>query len=272
MVQPYLDHFGLTEPPFSKEIPDADLWLPSSKQAIVDALLEALDERASAILVGEPGVGKTCVLRALRHRIPVAGFRLTYYYNATLGRRDFYRQLCQAVGIAPAATAGSLFYALSRHVEERAAERVHPVFLLDESHLLHQDTLDHLHILLNYAWDNRALLSLVLVGLPELRERLALRRNRSLYSRIHHRLEVSALTPDDTAEYLRMRLTRAGCHREVFASDAIVVLHEATLGAMRDLDRLAAHALRETARKKRKLVERDVVTRVVEADTRERDR
>jgi len=85
-----------------------------------------------------------------------------------------------------------LFYALSRHVEQSAAERVHPVFLLDESHLLHQDTLDHLHILLNYAWDSRALLSLILVGLPELRERLALRRNRSLYSRIHHRLEIAS--------------------------------------------------------------------------------
>jgi hypothetical protein len=41
---------------------------------------------------------------------------------------------------------------------------------------------------------------------------------------------------------------------------------------MRDLDRLAPAALRETARKKRKLVERDVVARVIEADTRERDR
>lgn len=171
MPQPYLDHFALTEPPFSKEIPDSDLWLPSSKQAIVEALLEALDERASVVVVGEPGVGKTCVLRALRHRIPAAGFRLTYYYNATLGRRDFYRQLCHAVGIAPAATAGSVFYALSRHVEERAAERVHPVFLLDESHLLHQDTLDHLHILLNYEWDSKALLSLVLVGLSDFEDR-----------------------------------------------------------------------------------------------------
>jgi len=51
-----------------------------------------------------------------------------------------------------------------------------------------------------------------------------------------------------------------------------VLLHEATVGAMRDLDRLAAAALRESARKKRKLVERDVVTQVIEADTRERDR
>ena len=272
MTAPYLAHFALREPPFSKEIPDAELWLPASKQAVVDGLLDALSEHASVVLVGEPGVGKTCVLRALRHRIPAAGFRLTYCHNATLGRRDFYRQLCVALGISAAATAGSLFYAVSRHVEERSEERIHPVFLLDEAHLLHQDTLEHLHILLNYAWDSRALLSLVLVGLPELRDRLALRRNRSLHSRLHHRFELSPLTPDDTAEYLGLRMKRAGCDREVFALDATVLLHEATAGAMRDLDRLAAAALRETARKKRKLVERDVVARVIEADTRERDR
>jgi type II secretory pathway predicted ATPase ExeA len=268
----YLDTLGLKEAPFSKEIPDADLWLPASKTAVVDQLLEALTERASVVLVGEPGVGKTCVLRALRHRVPAAGFRLTYCHNATLGRRDFYRQLCASLGLTPAATAGNLFHAVARHVEERAEERIHPVFLLDEAHLLHQDTLDHLHILLNYHWDSRALLSLVLIGLPEFRDRLALRRNRSLHSRLQHRLEVAPLTPEDTAEYLRMRLRRAGCDRELFASDAVALLHEATGGAMRDLDRLAAAALRETAKKKRKLVERDAVVRVIEADTRERDR
>lgn len=74
----YLAHFGCKDAPFSKEIPDAELWLPSSKLAVVDALLDALDERASVVLVGEPGVGKTCVLRALRHRIPAAGYKLTY--------------------------------------------------------------------------------------------------------------------------------------------------------------------------------------------------
>ena len=81
---------------------------------------------------------------------------------------------------------------------------------------------------------------------------------------------IPALTPDDTAEYLRMRLTRVAVDREVFSSDAVVLLHEATAGAMRDLDRLCAAALREAARKKRKLVERDVVARVIEADIRDR--
>ena len=113
------------------------------------------------------------------------------------------------------------------------------------------------------------LLSIILVGLPELRDRLALRRNRSLYSRIHHRLEIEPLVPDDTAECLRLRLRQAGCDRELFATDAVGLLHEATAGAMRDLDRLAAAALRETAKKKRKIVERDVVARVIESDNRE---
>ena len=266
MKESYLTHFSLREPPFTKEIPDTELWLPSSKQTVVDELCEAVEERASILLTGDPGVGKTCVLRALRRRLPEAGFRLTYCHNVTLGRRDFYRQLCTALGLSPSATAAAVFNAVSSHVQDLGRDRVHPVFLLDESHLLQQDTLDHLHILLNYEWDSRALLSVILVGLPELRDRLELRRNRSLYGRLHRRLRVEALRPDDTAEYSRMRLARVGCNREVFTSDATALLHEAALGSMRDLDRLATAALREAARRKKKLVERDTVARVIDAD------
>jgi type II secretory pathway predicted ATPase ExeA len=265
----YLDHFSLSDEPFSKEIADADLWLPPSKQAVVDDLLEAAHARKSALLTGEPGVGKTCVLRALRHTLPPASFRLTYCHNVTLGRRDFYRQLCLALGIARATTAGDIFYNVSVHIEDLAKEHVHPVFVVDEAHLLHQDTLDHLHILLNYCWDSRALLSLVLVGLPELDDRLRLRRNRSLYSRLHHRLAVGALAPEDTADYVRLRLTRVGCSRELFTPDAVAMLHEAAGGCLRDTDRLATAALRAAARKKRKMVERDLVGRLLQAGPEE---
>jgi len=269
MIPAYLSYFSLDQIPFSKEIADADLWLPPSKESVVNDLQEAVDEHASVILTGEPGAGKTCVLRALRHRLPQAGFRLTYCHNATLGRRDFYRQLCLALGLTPSAAAAAVFFAISSHVEDLGRERLHPVFLLDEAHLLHQDMLDHLHILLNYQWDSRALLSLVLVGLPELNDRLALRRNRSLFSRIQRRLAISPLAPEDTIEYVRTRLHKAGCDRELFTADAVAMLHEAANGSLRDIDRLATAALREAARRKRKLVERDVLGRVVDLDTKE---
>jgi general secretion pathway protein A len=265
----WFSHFGLKNLPFSKEIADSELWLPSSKTTLVDDLIEALDAHASVLLVGEPGVGKTCVLRALRHRLPQAGFRLTYCHNATLGRRDFYRQLCLALGLAPSATAASVFYAVSTHVEDLGRERVHPVLLLDESHLLHQDTLEHLHILLNYEWDRKALLSLVLVGLPELEDRLALRKNRSLNSRLHWRLRIEPLVTEDTAEYLRYRLKHAGITGDVFTSDAVAMLHEATHGTLRDIDRLAMGAMRVAAKRNKKLVERDALASVIEADSRD---
>ena len=66
-----------------------------------------------------------------------------------------------------------------------------------------------------------------------------------------------------------MRLVRAGCDREIVASDAIAMIHEATRGAMRDIDRIATAALREAGRKKARLVERDVLGRILQAEQRE---
>ena len=263
----YLEHFGLRYAPFSKEIEDSDLWLPPSKQGLVDELVEAVEERSSGCLIGDPGVGKTSVLRALRQRLPQAGFRLTYCHNVTLGRRDFYRQLCHALGISAAADSGSVFRAVTAYVEDQSRERVHPVFLLDEAQLLQQALLEHLHVLLNYEWDRRALLSVILVGLPELEDRLQMRRNRSLYSRLHCRLSIDGHTPEDTADYIQYRLRKAGVKTEVFTSDAIAMLHEAALGSLRDVDRVATAALKAASRKRRKLVERDLVERLLDADS-----
>jgi len=256
MRAPELRHFGFTTTPFSKEIADADLWLPPSKEGLVDDLCAAVEARESVLLVGDPGVGKTCVLRALRHKLPQSAFRFTYCSNVTLGRRDFYRQLCHALGLAPSATAAAVFSAVSSNIQELANEKVHPVFLLDEAHLMHQDVLDHLHVLMNFDWDSKALLSLILVGLPELADRVRLRRNRALYTRLRHRLAIEPITPEDTNAYLQQRLAVAGVKREVFTSDAVAMIHEAAMGGMRDIDRIAARAIRTAAQKKSKLVER----------------
>ena len=262
----WLRHFGLKQAPFSKDLPDDDLWMPTAKKDLLGELVEAVANHHHVLLVGEPGVGKTCTLRALRRRLPEAGFRLTYCHNATLGRRDFYRQLCLSLGLSPKATAAAVFYAVSTHIEELGRERVHPVFLLDEAHLLHQDVLEHLHVLANYEWDQKPLLSLVLVGLPELWGRLALRKNRSLWSRIHCRLTIESASVGDTTEYIDYRLRQVGADKMLLSSDALTILHEATAGQLRDIDRVATNALRQAARRKLTIVDRELIEHVLDSD------
>lgn len=263
-----LSAFGLTREPFSKEVEDHELWLPPSKREVVETVANAIEQRRHVLITGEPGAGKTAVLRAVRHALPATRYHLTYCHNATLGRRDFYRQLCRAIGLSTKATAAAVFDALNDYVLELANDRKrHPVFMMDECHLMRDDMLDHLHILQNYGWDSKPILSMVLIGLPELHERLSRRRHRSLMSRIHHRVTVDPLLPDDTAAYLSHRLQQAGCDRDILPPDAIALLHEKTEGLMRDLDRLATLSLELAARRRQKLVHKDVVLDAISVDT-----
>lgn len=262
----WLEHFELSVAPFDKDLDAEQLWMPSSRREILQTMCETIAERGHILLVGEPGIGKTCLLRALQAQLPENGYRLTYCHNATLGRRDFYRQLSIALNLQPHATAAAVFFDISSHVEDLAADRVHPVFLLDEAHLLHQDVLDHLHVLTNYAWDQKPLLSLILVGLPDLWDRLMLRRNRSLWSRIHTRLNLGDALPADTAEYIQYRWAGATQTKNPFDSDAIALLHEAAMGRLRDIDRVATGALRRAARRKLDRIDQAIVEHVVARD------
>ena len=108
--------------------------------------------------------------------------------------------------------------------------------------------------------------SLVLVKLPELRDRLRLTRNRSLWSRVHCRIRIDDPSDADTVEYVGYRLRHAGTERNVFSSDALSMLHEGTVGRLREIDRVATLALKSAARRKLKTVDRDIISHLLEPD------
>lgn len=253
------DFFSLRRRPFDKDVPDEALWINEGRQDAIDRLVEAVTNRQHAVVLGEPGVGKNCVVRGLRARLSPVHFRLTYVAHVALAKRDFYRQLCFALGIEAKMLAASMYTAIQRNIASIAAERAHPVLVLDEAHLMPDSSLATLHVLANFEWDAEPLISLVLIGLPELNERLKLGVHRSLLTRIGHRIEITPATPDDTAAYVRQRLTNAGARNEVFAADALVVLHELTGGVFRSVDILADASMRVAAHRKMKLIDRSLV-------------
>jgi general secretion pathway protein A len=257
--------FGFKKFPFDKEITSEVMWLDESRDTAIDHLLDAITQRQHALVCGEPGVGKTAVLRAVRDRLSPVHFRPVYIPTVTLGLRDFYRHICTALGVEAKATPASLFDAIQRNVHLLHQEhRGHPVLVLDEAHLMNDATLGHLHILANFDWDNQPLLSLVLVGLPELYDRLKLGIHRSLLTRIATRVDIGPVSPEHTVTYVRKRIKDAGCDAEIFTPDGLSTLHEITGGLLRSVDSLAQASLRVAARQDLRLVDRATVRRALQ--------
>ena len=191
--------FGLRRRPFDKDVPDEGLWLDDGRKDAIDRLTDAVTAREHAIVLGEPGVGKNCVVRGLRARLSPVHFRLTYLAHVSLGKRDFYKQICMALGIESKLMPATLYASIQQNLAALARERVHPVLVLDEAHLIPDSSLGTLHVIANFNWDAEPVVSLVLIGLPEFGERLKLGVHRSLLTRIGHKIEIAPATPDDTA-------------------------------------------------------------------------
>ena len=259
-----LNRFGLAGLPFTKEVVPENLFEVESQADAIARLKAAVESKASAVLVGESGVGKTCVLRGLERELNPARFRLTYLHHSGVSSRDFYRQLSVVLGLEPRSHPSAMFRQVQAHIEELADEqKVHPVLLLDEAQLLPLGMLEQLHILLNFRMDSRAFLSIILVGLPELRERLARNLLGSLSTRLPVRIHLDPLDAKDVGGYLRHRMSVAGCAQEVFSEDAALSIREATGGVLRKVDILAQHCLEVASRGKGTLVDGGLVQEAV---------
>ena len=90
MVNKVLSRFALTKNPFSKDVPVEELFEHESSEGALRRLKAAVEGRSSAVLTGEPGTGKTFVLRALEEKLPHSRYRITYIHNSHVNSRDFY--------------------------------------------------------------------------------------------------------------------------------------------------------------------------------------
>ncbi len=259
-----MNRFGLARLPFTKEIAAEDLFEVTSHADAIARLSAAVEGRASAVLTGEAGVGKTCVLRGLERNLNPSRYRVTYLHHANVSPRDFYRQLSMVLGLEPRAHPSAMFRQLQAHIEDLADEqKVHPVLLLDEAQLVPTSMLEQLHILLNYRMDSRAFLSVILVGLPELRERLARNLLSSLSTRLPVRVHLEPLAAEQVGGYLHHRMATAGSTQEVFSEDAVLCIREASGGVLRKIDVLAHHCLEVVGRGKGSLVDGGIVQEAV---------
>src|SRR5437763_3419786 len=196
------EFFGLRVKPFGKT-PDPSFLFESPQHREALARLEyAVEEKELALLVGDIGSGKTTLSRALIDRIgderPVI-----LLINPRLTPTQLLRSIATGLGIEPPRFRNDLLDAIHTRLFALYEEKREPVLMIDEAQLIPtKQTFDEIRLLTNFQLDDQNLLSVILIGQPELDARLERHAYAPLRQRIGLRYALGPLSQDETFEYI----------------------------------------------------------------------
>ena len=244
----HLDHFGLSRDPFAND-PQVEAYFPSPEHTGVERRLQrgVSQRKGLCVLTGPPGAGKTMVVRHLLDALEEEVFEACLLVPVP-GISDgawVMSRLAQQLGVEepaeePAALLGEIYEQMAIVREDGR----HTVVILDETQmLLDQGALSVLQALLNLEYEERRLLTLILVGSPELEQALA--RETGLGERVDIHVRLPGLDAATATQYLTHRIRRVGGSPAILEPAALSSLIAHAAGAPRRLNTLADNALYE---------------------------
>jgi len=207
----YLEHYGLTEPFFNITPDPRFLFYSPKHREAFNHLLYGIRERKGFVqLTGEVGSGKTTLCRAMLDQLG-DNFSTALILNPVLDADLLMKAIAMEFGIKVKGmdrleTIASINAFLLNEMEH---DRV-AVLIIDEAQDLGNELLEQVRLLSNLETDSRKLLQILLMGQPELRDRLNDHRLRQLRQRITVRYHLRPLTRLEVAQYVQHRLQVSG--------------------------------------------------------------
>jgi general secretion pathway protein A len=260
----YERHFGFKSRPFALTPDPAFLYL-SRQHAMAMTMLEyGLESQAAfSLLTGDIGSGKTTLVRRLLRGL---GDQVTVGLISNTHERfqSIHGWAISALGIVPADDSEIAKYEalVDSFVREYGNGR-RTLLILDEAQNLSVDVLEELRLLSNVNSETDLVLQILLVGQPELREKLSRPELRQFAQRISVDFHLRPLDRQETQAYIRHRLTVAGGNAGVFLPEAIEFIHERTGGVPRLLNQLCDFALVYAFAEGRVNIDVDLIAQVV---------
>jgi type II secretory pathway predicted ATPase ExeA len=244
----YRKHFALTDYPFDLQLEPQQLFASTTLAEAEARLKHLLELRAIGLVTGEAGSGKTTVCRKIAAGLHPGLYRVFYVPLSTGNVMDMYKSIGWELGLPTERNRASAFRIIRAEITRLTLEaKQRPVLIVDEAHHLRNEVLEDLRLLTNYEMDSQNRLCLLLVGLSELRRRLAMAVHESLAQRIVVRHHLAGLGRDELPKYLSHRLRQVGCELPLFETPAVEALFQATQGMPRKVNRLAHYALTSAA-------------------------
>jgi general secretion pathway protein A len=241
-------HFGLSEAPFSIEVNPRYLFMSQRHRDALAHLLYGVGGGGGFILLtGEVGTGKTTINRCLLEQLP-ATTDLAIILNPALSAVELLATACDELQISyPDGTESlkALTDALNHYLLDNHGAGRRTVLMIDEAQHLDFDVLEQIRLLTNLETNDEKLLQIILIGQPELTEKLARPELRQLNQRITARYNLQPLDRGETAAYIRHRLDIAGLKggQTLFSDAAVKEVHHITRGIPRLINVLCDRSL-----------------------------
>ncbi len=242
----YLAFYNLREYPFNVTSDPGFLYLSPTHTEALDHLRYGIEQRKGFLAItGEIGAGKTTLCRALINRLD-ASVKVALILNSVLPETQLLEAIVEDFGITVAGrrTKGTLIRAINAFLLEQVCKGNNAVLIIDEAQNMRSSTLETVRMLSNLETEKEKLLQIVLVGQPQLRDKLNAPELVQLRQRIAVRFHVRALTRDEVGGYIRHRLKVAGANGDLrFEEAAVDAVYEYSGGIPRLINILADRAL-----------------------------
>jgi len=231
----YEVHWGLREKPFENTPDPRFIYLSHEHLEATTRLTYTIIERkGAALLTGEYGSGKTIISRLLFEILPQDKYEVALVTNPLLSPIELIREICLQLGIkiTRKMPKTKLLKDLNQHFYENMNKGKDTVLIIDEAQAIRDPmAFEELRLLLNFQLNDRFLLTLLLLGQPELRE--TIEEFKQLKQRLAIRYHLSPLSKENTEKYIIHRLGIAGAKRKIFSDNANNVIWKNSEGIPR---------------------------------------
>ena len=241
----YERYFNLAENPFTIAPNPRYFYLSEQHREALAHLQYGLNENGGFILLtGEVGTGKTTAWRCLVENLPT-DVDLAIVLNPRINEVELLETICDELGIAYEQGSGlkSLTDKLNRHLLETCARRRRTVVIVEEAQNLSTEVLEQLRLLTNLETNESKLLQIILIGQPELLEKIDDPRLRQLHQRIVARFHLKPFDVKDVRAYISHRLSVAGASPRLFSAAAVRKLAKYSQGVPRIINLICDRAL-----------------------------
>lgn len=243
--------WGATEPPFGETT--QSLFETPQLATLIEQIEQFLCMRASGVITGVNGTGKSLMLDALIERLPEKEFTTIKLSHSSVTGSDLLRSLCRAYGLEPAMRRSDNVYELLKFWNSLGG--VHPVVVLDEAQELESRALEEMRLLCTdraklTGKQRTAAFSLLLCGDQDLLPTLRMGVHKALRSRLGFCLSTTPFTEEQTARYVMFRWQQAGVQTCPFDAQALILLHQTADGIGRTVNQIGTLATAVAARAK----------------------